>query len=390
MLFRSLNSPGVKCCHPELVHPLRERRWFPSQWHLAESAVQGKLVQAHAHIVEAWETSKGKGTVIAVIDDGVDVDHPEFKSAGKIISPRDVTLRVDDPRPKTSRDKHGTACAGVACADGNHGASGVAPEAKLMPIRYASGLGSQAEANAFVWAAEHGADVISCSWGPMDGAWHNPNDPLHDALSPLPDSTRIAIEYAIGKGRKGKGCVIVWAAGNGNESVDNDGYASYEKVIAVAASSDQNDRCKYSDFGNAVWCAFPSNQVGGNALTPGIWTTDRAGSAGYNRGDENQGDLQGDYTNSFGGTSSACPGVAGVAALILSCNPGLQWHEVKEIIKSSCDRIDEANGQYDENGHSPLYGYGRVNAAKAVAAVSGPAKGESPGGIWRRFLSIFK
>ncbi|MGH7230043.1 MAG: S8 family serine peptidase, partial [Nitrospiraceae bacterium] len=254
---------------------------------------------------------------------------------------------------------------GVACADGGFGASGVAPKARLMPIRLASELGSQAEADAFMWAAQHGADIISCSWGPIDGDWWDPNDPVHDQKVPLPDSTRLAIDWAIRNGRNGKGCVIVWAAGNGNESVDHDGYASYDKVIAVAACNDESKKSAYSDFGNAVWCAFPSNN-GNPSKTPGIWTTDRSGQVGYNPSQTSRGDAAGNYTNAFGGTSSATPGVAGVASLILARNPALRWDEVKDILKRSCDRIDSSGGKYDANGHSTWYGYGRVNARKAV------------------------
>jgi subtilisin family serine protease len=284
---------------------------------------------------------------------------------------------------------HGTACAGVACADGSKGASGVAPQARLMPVRLVAGLGSQAEADAFAWAADNGADVISCSWGPVDGDWWDPSDPAHRALVPLPDNTRLAIDYALARGRGGKGCVICWAAGNGNESVDNDGYASHPGVVAVAACNDRGRRSAYSDTGQALWCSFPSNDaeldaagalpqpppVGGvwdedhpAPRTPGIWTTDRSGRQGYNRGGTTAGgDLAGNYTNSFGGTSSAAPGVAGVAALVLSLNPALRHEEVKDILKRGCDRIDKVKGQYDPGtGHSLLYGYGRVNAAKAV------------------------
>ena len=147
----------------------------------------------------------------------------------------------------------------MACADGRFGACGVAPRAKLMPIRMISQLGSQAEANAFYWAAKNGADIISCSWGPADGTWWDPDDPLHDTEVPLPDSTRLALDYVVTNGREGKGCVVFFAAGNGNESVDNDGYASYERVLAVAACNDQSLRSVYSDHGDAVFCAFPSN-----------------------------------------------------------------------------------------------------------------------------------
>nr|MDQ3829484.1 S8 family serine peptidase [Candidatus Tectomicrobia bacterium] len=211
--------------------------------------------------------------------------------------------------------------------------------------------------------AQHGADIISCSWGPMDGDWWNPSDPLHNTVAPIPDSTRLAIDYAVTNGRGGKGCVIFFAAGNGNESVDNDGYASYAHVLAVAASNDRSRRSVYSDFGNAVFCAFPSNdfefaEEGRPApLTPGIYTADRTGPRGY---------ASGNYTNAFGGTSSACPGAAGVAALVLSRNPSLRWDELKDILRRSCDRIDPQGGQYNGNGHSPLYGYGRLNAETAA------------------------
>ncbi len=360
-----LEDSMVQLCHPEVVRPLNLRTAFPQQWHLKRTTVGGAAVNAHAHVESAWGLSEGEGISIAVIDDGVDMAHEEFANAGKIVFPRDVTRATGNPSPGTG-DNHGTACAGVACANGLHGASGVAPKAMLMPIRFVSGLGSQAEADAFAWSADHGADVISCSWGPPDGRWWDPNDPAHNQVFALPDSSRLAIDYAVQTGRSGKGCVITWAAGNGNESVDNDGYASYDKVIAVAACNDKAERSAYSDVGDALWCAFPSSH-GMQSLTPGIWTTDRRGGQGYNDGNVADGDAAGDYTNAFGGTSSACPGAAGVAALVLSRNPDLRWDEVKSILRDSCDKIDQANGNYDQaTGHSPLYGFGRLNAKKAV------------------------
>lgn len=359
-----LENQDVLLCHPELVQEMGRRRAFDEQWHLKRTTVGGKSVNAHANVEAAWALSEGQGTTIAVIDDGVDVDHEEFSSAGKIVAPRDVTRKRDGATPG-ARDWHGTPCAGVACANGLHGASGVAPKARLMPIRLASSLGSQAEADAFVWAADHGADVISCSWGPMDGEWWNPNDPQHDEVVPMPDSTRLAIDYAVREGRAGKGCVITWAAGNGNEPADNDGYASYPKVMAIAACNDKGKKADYSDFGDAVWCSFPSSN-GTPTLTPGIWTTDVSGAGGYNAGSESDGDAAGNYTNAFGGTSSACPGAAGVAALVIARNPELRWDEIRMILKRSCDRIDAAGGRYDATGHSHLYGYGRLNAKRAV------------------------
>jgi subtilisin family serine protease len=360
-----LAEAAVDLCHPEVVRERRQRRAFDQQWHLKRTIINGTVVDQHASVEAAWSLSQGEGITIAVVDDGVDVDHEEFRSAGKIVAPRDVTRGSNDARPKNSGDRHGHACAGVACADGSFGASGVAPKAKLMPIRLASGLGSQAEADAFVWAADHGADVISCSWGPEDGTFDDPNDPIHQHVEPLPDSTRLALDYAVRHGRNGRGCVICFAAGNGNESVDNDGYASYAKVIAVAACDDTGKKAPYSDFGNAVWCAFPSNHYY-PSVTRGIWTTDRPGGTGYNPGNPAAGDAAGNYTNSFGGTSSACPGAAGVAALVLARNPALRSDEVRDVLKRCADRIDPAGGHYDGNGHSALYGYGRLNARRAV------------------------
>ena len=316
---------------------------------------------AYSHGLE-WAITKGKGITVAVIDDGVDINHPEF--SGRIVHPFDATENNEDPRPKLEDDAHGTSCAGMACAAGlKNGASGTAPEASLMPIRLRSGLGSMSEANAFAWAADHGADVISCSWGPADGDWWKPDDPLHTHPVILPDSTRLAIEYALSKGRDGLGCVILFAAGNGNEEVMNDGYCSFEGVITVAACNDSGKRSVYSDFGKAIWVCFPSNDFEHTPFrhpapaSEGLRTTDRLGKPGYN---------ESDYTNAFGGTSAACPGMAGVVALMLAANPTLSPKKIKQIIRSSCQRIDEAGGNYDQKKHSVYYGYGRIDAGKAV------------------------
>ncbi len=368
---RMLRRKDVEYCNPELVRRLGQRAISPQQWHLKTTTIDGRWVSASANVEAAHTITEGDGVTIAIIDTGTDIDHDEFSSPGKLVAPRDTTANDADPRPSGRDENHGTACAGVACADGSFGASGVAPRAKLMPIRMMSQLGSQEEANAFYWAAENGADVISCSWGPADGRWWKPEDPLHDTVVPLPDSTRLALDYAATRGRDGKGCVVLFAAGNGNESVDNDGYASYERVLAVAACNDRSVRSVYSDFGDAVFCAFPSNDFEFPKehrpvpLTPGIWTTDRTGRRGYS---------DDDYTNSFGGTSSACPGAAGVAALVLSCNPSLTRDEVKDALRRSCEQIDPKGGKYDNQGHSNLYGYGRLNAESAVRSVGGQTR----------------
>ena len=358
-----LNTKEVELCHPELIRKKGYKNIHPSQWHLIRTAVNGVQVNASVKADLAQQISKGENVIIALIDDGFDIDHPEFNLPGKVVYSRDSTLNSNDPRPKRSDNNHGTSCAGVATASAVM-ASGVAPNATFMPIRLNSALGSVAEANAFKWAVDHGADIISCSWGPEDGDWSNLNDPTHTTQVDLPDSTRLAMDYAVTNGRNGKGCIITFAAGNGNEDIKYDGYASYEKVVAVAACNDTNKRSVYSDYGNSVWCSFPSNDIGyppfnhPDPLTNGIYTTDRMGAVGYNP--------NGDYTDDFGGTSSACPGVAGTVALMLSVNPELTRQQVKEILKETSEKIDPANGQYDSQGHSIYYGYGKVDAEKAV------------------------
>ncbi len=366
---RLLDEDWVKYCHPELIKPLHHRGAFAEQWHLKKTRVGRRVINAHANVEAAWAISQGEGITIAVIDDGIDIDHEEFSSPSKIRSPRNVTADNDDPRPGGD-DNHGTACAGVACGDGLHNASGVAPKATLMPIRFKSGLGSQDEADAIQWAAEKGADVISCSWGPEDGNWRDLGDPLHTARHLLPDSTREAIDWATDNGRGGKGCVITWAAGNGDESVDLDGYPSYERVIAVAACNDTNKRSNYSDFGEAIWCCFPSNNLEPRGKTRGIWTADRTGVEGYNMGRRRHGDPDGNYTNRFGGTSSACPGVAGVVALMLAVKPQLTWQQAKDALRQHSDRIDKAGGKYNTDNRSVFYGYGRVNALKLLRGLT--------------------
>ncbi len=81
---RLLNEESVELCHPELVRELRHRRVFPQQWHLNQTTINGAIVDAHANVEAAWELSDGTGTIIAIIDDGVDTDHEEFRTSGKI------------------------------------------------------------------------------------------------------------------------------------------------------------------------------------------------------------------------------------------------------------------------------------------------------------------
>jgi subtilisin family serine protease len=357
--------------------PVSEGAAYLSQeWHLVT-----------AQVLKAWElpglaNPQGSPDItIAILDDGIDVTHQEFSgsvgggSVPKIRAQYDFATQTADGSPKTAEDNHGTACAGVATAAGLK-VYGAAPGCRLIAGRAPDYLGVVDEARMFEWAATSGADVISCSWGGPDGI---------GAVQLLSDTTRAAIHFCVTSGRAGKGIPIVWAAGNGNESLEKngqprDGYACNPEVMAIGASTSGEVRAWYSDFGPELWVCAPSSGDR-NAGEKAIFTVDRAGAAGYNPGAADKGDADGNYTNDFGGTSSAAPLVAGVIGLMLSVNPQLTCDEVRQIVKTTADKI---RGGYDANGHSDTFGYGRLNAYKAVQAANA---GSSPSIVGPQQLS---
>lgn len=306
------------------------------QWHLAT-----------AKVLDAWSMTRGHADInIAVLDDGVDIAHPEFTD--KLTTEYDFDGLTADGTPKAATDNHGTACASVAVARGRR-AYGAAPDCSLIAVRTPRWLATSDEAEMFRWTADSGADVISCSWGPPDNS-----GPFN-----LFDATRTAIHYCVTAGRGGKGIPVFFAAGNGDEAVSGDGYAANSEVMAIAASTNEETRAPYSDFGPEIWVCAPSN--GG---TKAIFTADRQDDSGYNPAQGGPADDD-DYFEGFGGTSSAAPLVAGIAGLVLAANPELTVREVKAILRDTADRIGD-NTSYDNQGHSTLYGYGRVNAHAAV------------------------
>lgn len=354
--------------HPNFI-ARKQKRFRPNdpqgvhQWHLQSVGQGGALPGQDVQATAAWDLTMGDpGVIIAIIDDGVDVTHEDFQG-GKFVPGYDFYDGDSDPSAIVeNEDFHGTAVAGVAAANGNNGmgVAGIAPGCKIMPIRLVAGpTTDEQDASAIRFAADNGAWIISNSWGPPDG---NPFIQGDEIVYPLPDVVREAIDHAADDGRGGKGCVLCWAAGNGNEPLGYDGYASYDKVIAVGACTDQGRRAYYSDYGPDLDVCAPSS--GGE--TSGIWTTDCMGAAGYNRGNASYGDAAGNYTCDFGGTSSAAPLTAGIAALLLSREPDLDREEVMELLKSTSDRIDLRNARYDLSGHSIWCGQGRVNAYAAL------------------------
>ncbi len=325
---------------------------FPLQWHLENQGGAGLTAGADVSATLAWDITRGSRNItVAVIDDGFDIGHSDFASTGKIRAPKDFGQADADPSPVSQYDNHGTACAGVAVADENgSGVVGMAPECGLMPIRWSGTVSDADIRDQFDHPRLNGADVISCSWG------------VTSEFFTLSTSMKRSISKAASEGRSGKGCVIVFAAGNSNHDIDDpphtrDGFAIHPDVIAVAASNSRDKRSHYSNFGDAIWVCAPSSGAGGL----GIVTTDRRGTSGYQSGD---------YTTveRFGGTSSATPLVAGICALMLSVNPELTAKDVKEILRETAEKIDPQGGDYDDHGRSRDYGYGRVDAHRAVQA----------------------
>ncbi|MEL6943783.1 MAG: S8/S53 family peptidase, partial [Bacteroidota bacterium] len=255
-----------------------------------------------------------------------------------------------------SSGAHGESCAGIIAATHNNGIGvrGVAPDVQLQTINIFAGNESITDlADAFYWAINNGSDVLSNSWGFRGGTQFNPtpvcNDP-HPALT-------AAINDAATNGRGGLGCVVIFAAGNENGTcVTYPG--NLPSVVAVGAISPRGNRSSYSNQGSALDVVAPSSDG-----VFGVRTTDREGSAGYGSGN---------YTNTFGGTSAACPAVAGVGALILAVDPNLTGPQVHSILNSTADDMGAI-------GFDNTYGNGRVNAHQAVLAAQGNGGGGGNG-----------
>jgi subtilisin family serine protease len=335
---------------------------YREQWHLNNRGnLVGLTAGADVKAEVAWDITTGSREItVCVIDDGFDLQHPDFDAPEKIVAPRDFGQDDLLPDPVADSDNHGTACAGVAVAERNGiGVVGLAPDCALMPVRMGLWLSDEVVVSMFQHAIDTHADVISCSWSAS--AW---NFPLSIKM------TGIIHKAATAGRRNGKGCVILFAAGNEDRPLDgtkdgqvsHQGFALHADVLAVAASNSQDLRSDYSNFGPQLAICAPSSGSPGRRIV----TTDRRGSQGYSTDD---------YTRDFGGTSSSTPLAAGLAALILSVNPELTSAEVKRIMLDTADKIDQANGQYDGGGHSPRYGHGRINAAKAVALAAGDTGG---------------
>jgi subtilisin family serine protease len=342
--------------------PLLER-----EWHLQNTGTHGGQTigfkkGADARVVAAWDALEGLGSsdvVVGIIDDGFDLNHPDL--ADKAVNPWDFERNSADVSPEPNLTSpaggnwHGTACAGVAVGKAGGGQIiGAAPNARLLPVRMTQTLGPEQVAQWFDYMRDKGAWVVSCSWG------------AEAAVYPLPERVAQAIARCAKDGRNGKGCVVVFAAGNSSADVNDpprsqNGFATHPDVMAVAACSSRDEQSDYSNFGKEIWISAPSSGLGAWDIITADVTGTYIDSAGVER---SGGYAPGDYDFNFGGTSSACPLVAGVCALVLSANSELKSAEVRELIKRSARKIGPENEYQD--GHSTKLGYGCVDAESAV------------------------
>jgi len=324
---------------------------YPYQWHLESTGINGAKVDADIDVEGAWDVTRGDASVtIAVIDTGVELGHPDLLPnllQGIDVLDNDNNPKAEDYLFGLFQESHSTSVCGVSAGAGDNGVgiSGVSQVSGIIPIRFLSEYilnqpTLQDEVDAFNFARAAGAAVVNNSWGPT-------------LATPLPAATKAAIDDCTENGRNGLGMVVFFAAGNSGKDNSGNGYASYGRVIGVTACTDQEVLASYSSFGPTVDICAPSN--GG---VNGVVTTDRLGGKGYSAGD---------YTDAFGGTSSASPTAAGVMLLVLSTNPGLTRMEATVALCASAEQIDFAGGSYNSFGFSKYYGWGRVNAAEAVA-----------------------
>ncbi len=261
---------------------------------------------------QAWDITAGDpGVCIAVIDTGVDLNHPDL--ADNLVDGHNFINELLLPQDDHG---HGTHCAGIIAAvtNNNLGVAGLANDCKIMPIKVldAGGLGSDFDvALGIVWAAEHDAKVISMSLGGSD---------YSNALAD-------AVNYAYGKN-----VVIVAAAGN--DGLPNISYpAALPNVIAVGATNSSDERASWSNYGSQLDVAAP-----GNAIFSTVWD---------------------DSYVYMSGTSMAAPHVAGLAALVYSLRSDFTNAQVENAIKAGC--MDLGDPGWDQ-----YYGYGRIDAFNAL------------------------
>ena len=296
-------------------------------------------------IEKAWRLSSGDAdTKIAVVDDGCDMQHEDLKN--KFKGGIDLVDQDDDPSydPDAKNNAHGTACAGLVAAetDNGIGMAGTCPECSLLCVRLLPGSSDRgvpmsADIGAFDFAMKQGAAVVSNSWGFAES-------------QPAPAPLRALLEKLYDDGRDGRGTLVVFAAGNENREIEANELAAVRGVVTVGAINNFDEAAPFSNSGASLSVTAPA----------GTYTTDISGSDGMDKGD---------YSSSFGGTSSACPVVAGIAGLILSASKDITAADARDLLQTTTRSAPFA--EPDSAGHDKTYGYGIVDPAAALRKALG-------------------
>ena len=240
-------EPNVVVSTAPLYRP--KDQLYSKQWHLQHQGGRGLAVNSHIAAEKAWDITRGsRSVVIAITDDAFDLNHPDLQGMGKLVAPWDLKHRDGLPMPSQDYENHGTAVAGLAVAEETgSGVVGVAPGCSFMPIQTTGYLDDESIEQLFEWTIEQGASVISCSWSPAA------------VYFPLSLRQRNAINQAATKGRNGKGCVVLFSAGNANRPLNGKvrelgwprnalkgvtqwlgGFAMHPDVITESASTSLN------------------------------------------------------------------------------------------------------------------------------------------------------